>query len=122
MLLLCYCVIVLLCYCVVVLLCCCVIVLLYCCAIVLLCYYVYLFRFSTNILVLLSHVFTLHYTTLHYTALLGGDNHAILMDSDTFWSPTTLSAIWNKYDCARNNKNILMSSEMSCWVGKYQYQ
>jgi hypothetical protein len=49
----------------------------------------------------------------------GGENHVILMDSDTFWSPSNTNDIWKKYDCARNNKDILMSTEMSCWVGRY---
>jgi hypothetical protein len=58
----------------------------------------------------------------------GGSNHVILMDSDTFWSPTSLTDIWSKYDCARTvqgddgltaQKEILMSTEMSCWVGRY---
>lgn len=50
---------------------------------------------------------------------LGGLTHAILMDSDTFWSTNSIESIWNKYDCARGNKSIVMSTEMSCWVGRY---
>lgn len=49
----------------------------------------------------------------------GGDNHVILMDSDTFWASNDLGQIWNKYDCARGDKHMLLSTEMSCWVGRY---
>jgi hypothetical protein len=49
----------------------------------------------------------------------GGDNHVILMDSDTFWASNNIGAIWNKYDCARGDKNVLLSTEMSCWIGRY---
>ena len=49
----------------------------------------------------------------------GGDNHVILMDSDTFWAANDLTSIWNKYDCARAGKDLLLSTEMSCWVGRY---
>lgn len=45
--------------------------------------------------------------------------HVILMDSDTFWSADKVSTIWNKYDCARGDKHILLATEMSCWVGRY---
>lgn len=48
-----------------------------------------------------------------------GKTHVILMDSDTFWSSDTVTKIWNRYDCARNHKDMLISSEMSCWVGRY---
>ena len=37
----------------------------------------------------------------------GGDNHVILMDSDTFWSSDDIKSIWNKYDCARNKKDVV---------------
>ncbi len=45
--------------------------------------------------------------------------YSILMDSDTFWSTTSISHIWNNFDCARGNKTVLLSTEMSCWVGRY---
>lgn len=46
-------------------------------------------------------------------------NHVILMDSDTFWSVTDVKKVWNKYDCARGTKSAVLSTEMSCWVGRY---
>lgn len=45
--------------------------------------------------------------------------HVILMDSDTFWASNSLKHIWNKFDCARKEKNVVLSTEMSCWVGRY---
>lgn len=45
--------------------------------------------------------------------------HAILMDSDTFWANNSVSALWNRYDCARGDKHIVLSTEMACWVGRY---
>lgn len=53
------------------------------------------------------------------TSSRGGTVHAILTDSDTLWSTKSIDTIWNKYDCARGNKSIVMSTEMSCWVGRY---
>jgi hypothetical protein len=47
------------------------------------------------------------------------DVHAILMDSDTFWSAKDVKHIWSNYDCARSGKNLVVSTEMSCWVGRY---
>jgi hypothetical protein len=49
----------------------------------------------------------------------GGEVHVILMDSDTFWSVRDISSIWAKFDCARGTKDVLLSTEMSCWVGRY---
>ncbi len=46
-------------------------------------------------------------------------NHIILMDSDTFWSAAGIDAVWNKYDCARKGKHMVLSTEMSCWVGRF---
>lgn len=48
--------------------------------------------------------------------------HIILMDSDTFWSAQTAKKVWNKYDCARKDKHLVISTEMSCWVGRYCQQ
>ena len=45
--------------------------------------------------------------------------YVILMDSDTMWSVNDVSTIWNKFDCARGTKDVVLSTEMSCWVGRY---
>ena len=57
--------------------------------------------------------------TLPIKSSRNGTVHAILTDSDTMWSAGSIAKIWNKYDCARGNKSIVMSTEMSCWVGRY---
>jgi hypothetical protein len=38
--------------------------------------------------------------------------HVMLMDSNTFWSVDNIQQIWDRYDCARGDKEILVSSEM----------
>lgn len=45
--------------------------------------------------------------------------HVVLMDSDTFWAASNLDHIWHNYDCARGKKHVIVSTEMSCWVGRY---
>jgi hypothetical protein len=45
--------------------------------------------------------------------------HIVLMDSDTFWAVDKLSDVWQHYDCARQGANAVMSTEMSCWMGRY---
>lgn len=45
------------------------------------------------------------------------DSYAILMDSDTMWATNAVATIWDKYDCARGDKDLVISSEMSCWIG-----
>ena len=49
----------------------------------------------------------------------GGDVFVILMDSDTFWGTDSISKIWNRFDCARKGKPVVVSTEMSCWIGRY---
>jgi hypothetical protein len=51
---------------------------------------------------------------------IGIDNlYIMLTDSDTIWSATSILEIWNRFDCARGQKEILVSSEMGCWMGYY---
>jgi hypothetical protein len=45
--------------------------------------------------------------------------YVILMDSDTFWAVNDVATIWNKFDCARGTKEVVLATEMSCWVGRY---
>mmetsp|Transcript_21846 Transcript_21846/g.19902 ORF Transcript_21846/g.19902 Transcript_21846/m.19902 type:complete len:355 (-) Transcript_21846:4-1068(-) len=58
-------------------------------------------------------------TTLPKKSIRGGDVFVILMDSDTFWSVNDINKIWNRFDCARGTKNLVVSTEMSCWIGRY---
>lgn len=41
------------------------------------------------------------------------------MDSDTFWNIPSLNSLWEKYDCIRKNKNIVIATEPACWIGKH---
>ena len=45
--------------------------------------------------------------------------YVILMDSDTFWAVRSLKRLWHKFDCARGGKDVVLSTEMQCWVGRY---
>lgn len=45
--------------------------------------------------------------------------YVMLMDSDTYWAVNDVSDIWNRFDCAREDKEMLVSTEMSCWMGYY---
>lgn len=47
------------------------------------------------------------------------DSLIIFSDSDTFWSVDSVEDIFRKYDCVRQNKDIVMATETSCWVGRY---
>lgn len=49
----------------------------------------------------------------------GGGVYIILMDSDTFWGTDSVAKIWNRFDCARHGKSVVVSTEMSCWIGKF---
>ena len=49
----------------------------------------------------------------------GGRLHVLLMDSDTFFSADEVRSIWERYDCARQGKDLVLSTEMSCWVGRH---
>ena len=42
----------------------------------------------------------------------------MLADSDTFWSTDSVSSVFRKYDCVRQNKSLVMSTESSCWIGR----
>jgi hypothetical protein len=55
----------------------------------------------------------------NYIQSLSKDAYVILMDSDTFWSVVDIQSIWHKFDCAREGKDVLLSTEMQCWVGRY---
>jgi len=45
----------------------------------------------------------------------GGDVFVILMDSDTFWGTDSISKIWNRFDCARKGKPVVVSTK--CLAG-----
>ena len=43
--------------------------------------------------------------------------HVTFTDADTFWSDPTIDMVWAKYDRARGPRQLVVSSEMNCWVG-----
>ncbi len=45
--------------------------------------------------------------------------HVILTDSDTFWSVRDLHHLWENYDIVRQEKHLIVASEMGCWVGHH---
>ena len=63
---------------------------------------------------------TKEYKKLQQESAGNGDRlHAILMDSDTLFSGiSSVSQLWNKYDCIRQGKDLVLATETSCWVGK----
>jgi hypothetical protein len=58
---------------------------------------------------------------------LDDNSYAILMDSDTMFSGvSSVAQLWNKYDCilkksepGNARRDVVMSTETSCWVGQY---
>lgn len=49
----------------------------------------------------------------------GRDPHsvfAIMLDSDTLWSVTNVDVLWAKFDMVREQKQLVVSTEMNCWV------
>ena len=65
------------------------------------------------------YLFLEHLKTLPRLFPGGGRLHVLLMDSDTFWATNDVRAIWTRYDCARGDKDLLLATEMSCWLGKH---
>lgn len=49
--------------------------------------------------------------------------YVILMDSDTFWSVSSINILWMKFDQIRNTKSpaapIVVATEVQCWIGRY---
>jgi hypothetical protein len=43
--------------------------------------------------------------------------YVILMDSDTLWSVNDIDEIWRRFDCVRGYKEVIVSTEMGCWMG-----
>ena len=70
--------------------------------------------FLTKPLLYLEHI-----KSLPKKSPQNGAVYVILMDSDTFWASSDVAAIWNKFDCARGDKEMILSTEMSCWIGRY---
>lgn len=70
--------------------------------------------FLTKPLVYLNYI-----RSLPEVSAKGGKVHVLYMDSDTFWAVNDVKTIWRNYDCARQGRDLVISTEMSCWVGRY---
>lgn len=47
------------------------------------------------------------------------DAHVMLVDSDTLFSNPNVDDIWQRYDCARQGKSVVVATEVNCWIGRY---
>lgn len=56
------------------------------------------------------------YLSLHCNS--SAFTHVLITDSDVFWSARSLRHIWQNYDCARQGKDLVFSSESSCWLDR----
>ena len=45
--------------------------------------------------------------------------HGMLLDSDIYWSNPTLDELFQRYECTRNGKELVISTELNCWLGRY---
>ena len=43
---------------------------------------------------------------------------AIMLDSDTLWAVDDVNVVWRKFDAVRGEKEIVVSTEMNCWVSE----
>lgn len=41
---------------------------------------------------------------------------AIMLDSDTLWSISDVDVLWSKFDLVRGERDLVVSTEMNCWV------
>ena len=78
------------------------------------CYGVLWEGFVTKLYYYLNHI-----RTLPKISSKGGRVHVLLMDSDTMFATEELKSIWERYDCARQGKDLLLATEMNCWVGRH---
>jgi hypothetical protein len=46
------------------------------------------------------------------------NNYVMVLDSDMWWNANSLSKVWEVYDSERKGKDILVSSQDFCWVGR----
>jgi hypothetical protein len=45
--------------------------------------------------------------------------YGMLLDSDIFWSNPTIDELFQRYECVRNDRNLVVSTELNCWLGRY---
>lgn len=45
--------------------------------------------------------------------------YAMLLDSDIFWSNPSVDELFQRYECSRNGRDLVVSTELNCWLGRY---
>lgn len=60
-----------------------------------------------------------HVAALPEVSQDGAQTHVLLMDADTIWAARDVAEVWRKYDCARHGRDLVVSTEMNCWVGRH---
>lgn len=45
-------------------------------------------------------------------------NYVLVLDTDMWWNSNSLSKLWTVYDNERKNKDVLVSSQDYCWIGR----
>ena len=45
-------------------------------------------------------------------------NYVLFIDSDVIYNSNSLTKLWDVYELERNGKDILISTETVCWVGR----
>lgn len=47
------------------------------------------------------------------------DVFVMLLDSDIFWSNPTVEEVFQKYECIREGRDLVVSTELNCWLGRF---
>ena len=45
--------------------------------------------------------------------------YAMIVDSDTLFSNPTANDIWQRFECVRQGKDLVVATETNCWLGRY---
>jgi len=45
--------------------------------------------------------------------------YGMLLDSDIFWSNPSLDDLFQRYECTRQGRELVVSTELNCWLGRY---
>lgn len=45
--------------------------------------------------------------------------YGMLLDSDIFWTNPSVDELFQRYECTRNGRELVVSTELNCWLGRY---
>jgi hypothetical protein len=45
--------------------------------------------------------------------------YGMLLDSDIFWSNPSVEELFQRYECSRDGRELVVSTELNCWLGRY---